>query len=190
MANLPFFKLSVRSVILSFFPPYCLSRCESVRPLPVNVRLPICLPTMHLVSVSSRLSVYLSLGKCVHPAVCLALSESECPPVCQSSIHWVSESAHHQLCKCVCPSVCQPCTWNCSCVRPVRWVSLSACLSVYHIVGQCVHLFDCLLFIVSVCSPVCLPSIQWVTVSAHHPLCRYVCPYACLPFNELLCPPF
>ncbi len=67
---------------------------KRVRPLSFNgsVCLQICLPTMHLVSVSSRLSVYHSLGKCVHPAVCLPFIGSVYLPNCLRTIHWVSVS--------------------------------------------------------------------------------------------------
>ncbi len=120
-------------------------------------------------------------------------------------IQWVSVSAHHSLGKCACPSVCPPLTTFCYLCQPVYDGSTCPCLSVYPSVGQCVHLFDCLLLTGSVCPPVCMPSIQWVSVSARQPLgtmgrCVWpsVCPpfsesvrtpFDCLPFSRSVCPP-
>jgi hypothetical protein len=47
--------------------------------------------------------------------------------------------------------------------------------------GQCFHLYDCLPFNWSVCPPLWLSTIQWVSVSTVHL-------YDCLPFSGSVCP--
>ncbi len=143
-------------------------------------------------SVSAYLSVYHSVGQCVHLFDCLLFIGSVCPPACLSSIKWVRVSAHHPLGKCVCPL---------SVYRSLHTVTLSP-----GTMAQSDRLSVRLPFSGSVCPPVCLSSSQCVSEydSAHHPLGISACAclsvyhhwisvstvYDCLPFSELVCPPF
>ncbi len=147
----------------------------------------------------------------IHKAVCQPFSGSECPPVCLSSIHWVSQSVYQS-----------------NCLPTIYWVSVSARLSIkyslstvtvsaravgsvstfltiYYSVGQCVHPSFCLQF----SGPVYLPIIHWVVgvparLSVYLsvgkcPVHLFNClpfsgsvrtPFDCLPFRGSVCPPF
>ncbi len=105
----------------------------------------------------------------------LPLSGSVCPSFgCRPFNGSVYLPFNHLVC-CVCPSVFLP--FNGSVCPPF--------LTIYHLVGQCVHLYDCLPFSGSVC-----PLSTFMTV--YHSVGQCVHPSVCLPFSgsvsQCLCP--